>query len=131
MKVRLRQLSSKPRERLQEALSPLEEGAQQLHAAVYKAAVAIRASLQKHQYLPGASAKRARDLARWFKLMNWRSDTQLDTLIAELESLASRPKARQKPKVGPLDQVLDDIVELCYADARALAEPHRMGALEL
>lgn len=132
VKERLRQLKlDAARERLQDALSPLEEGAQQLHAAVYEAAVAIRASLQKHQYLPGSSAKRARDLARWFKLMNWRSDTQLDALLAELEGLASRPKAQPKPDVASLDQVLGDIVELCYADARALAEPHRMGALEL
>jgi hypothetical protein len=52
------------RERLQEAMSPLEEGAKQLHAAVYEAAAAMRASLQKHQYLHGASAKRACELAR-------------------------------------------------------------------
>ena len=31
----------------------------------------------------------------------------------------------------PLDQVLGDIIALTYADARALAEPSRMAALEL
>jgi len=51
--------------------------------------------------------------------------------VAELERLATRPDSKRKPEVGPLDQVLGDIIELCYADARSLAEPHRMGALEL
>jgi len=136
VKERLRQLKIEAaKEQLQEALSPLEEGAKQLHAAVFEAATAIRASLQKHQYLPGSSAKRARDLARWFRLMNWQSDRQLESLIAELEGLASRPAAKKKrdPKgtSGAIDQVLGDIIEFCYADARSLTEPHRMGALEL
>ena len=63
--------------------------------------------------------------------MSWQSDAELETLLAELEGLASRPAGKKQRDPGPLDQVLGDIVELCYADARALAEPHRMGALEL
>lgn len=136
VKEHLRQLKLEAaKERLQEALSPLDEGARQLHAAVYEAAAAIRESLQKHQYLPGASAKRARQLAKWYRLMNWQSDRQLETLVAELESLASRPSSKRKVEGSalraPLDQVLGDIIDLCYADARALAEPDRMSALEL
>lgn len=132
IKERLRQLRLEAaKEKLQDALSPLEEGAKQLHAAVYETAMALRESLQKHHYLPGASAKRARALARWFKLMNWQSDQQLESLVAELESLAHRTTGKSKRDPGPIDQVLGDIIELCYADARALAEPHRMGALEL
>lgn len=119
------------KERLQEAMSPLEEGAKQLHAAVYEAAAAIRTSLQKHGHLHGASARKARDLARWFKLMSWQSDDDLEALLRELEGLASRPTGKRKRDPGPIDHVLGDIVALCYADARALAEPHRMGALEL
>jgi hypothetical protein len=132
VKERLRRLKlDAARERLQEAMSPLEEGAKQLHAAIYESASAIRTSLQKHQYLPGSSAKRARELTRWYTLMNWQSDEQLERLIGELESLASRPTGKRKHEVGALDEVLSNIVELCYADARALNEPNRMGALEL
>lgn len=119
------------RERLQEAMSPLEEGAKQLHAAVYEAASAIRTSLQKHGHLHGASAKKARELVRWFRLMSWQTEGDLETLLTELEGLASGPTGKRKRDAAPLAQVLGDIVELCYADARALAEPHRMGALEL
>jgi hypothetical protein len=132
VKDRLRQLKVEAaRERLQDAMSPLEEGAKQLHAAVYEAAAAIRESLQKHEALRGASAKRARELARWFRVMNWRTDDQLDELIAELERLATQPTGKRKRETGPVDQVLGDIIALTFADARALAEPNRMQALEL
>ncbi len=132
VKERLRHLKLEAaRERMQEAMSPLEEGAKQLHAAIFDAASAIRASLQKRGTLHGTSAKKARDLARWFRLMHWESDHELEALLAELEQLSSRPAARRKHETGAIDQVLGDIVALCYADARALAEPHRMGALEL
>ncbi|MGD9510661.1 MAG: hypothetical protein AB7I38_18370 [Dehalococcoidia bacterium] len=132
VKERLRTLKVEAaRERLEEVMSPLEEGARQLHAAVYEAASAIRASLQKHGRLHGASAKKARELARWFRLMQWQSDRGLEALLGELEQLAGRRTGTRKRDPGPIEQVLGDIVELCYADARALAEPSRMGALEL
>jgi hypothetical protein len=132
VKERLRQLKLEAaRERLQEALSPLEEGARQLHAAVYEAASAIRTSLQQRGHLHGATARKARALARWFRLMSWQSDAELETLLGELEILAHRPTGKQRPDPGPLDEVLGDIIARCYADARALAEPHRLGALEL
>jgi hypothetical protein len=132
VKERLRNLKLEAaKERLQEALSPIEEGAQQLHAAVFEAATAIRTSLRKHGSLPGGSVRRARELTRWFRLMNWQSDQQLEALLAELESLASRPAGKRKRDTGPIDQVLSEIVEICYADARAIAEPNRMVALEL
>lgn len=132
VKERLRQLKLEAaRERLAEAMSPLEEGARQLHAAVYESALAVRNSLQNHGTLVGASAKRARELVRWFGLMNWQSDQQLEMLIAELEELVRRPAAKRKRVLVPLDQVLSEIISVCYADARALAEPQRMAALEI
>src|SRR5207248_3498546 len=79
IKEQLRQLKLQAaRERLNEALSPLQEGAQQLHTVVFDAATAIRASLQKHQALRGASARRARNMCKWFSLMNWTGDQQLE-----------------------------------------------------
>jgi hypothetical protein len=132
IKERLRNLKLEAaKERLQEALSPIEEGAQQLHSAVFEAASAIRTSLRKHGTLPGGSVRRAREITRWFRLMNWQSDQQLEALLAELETLASRPAGKRKRDTGPIDQVLSEIVEICYADARAIAEPNRMAALEL
>jgi len=133
IKEQLRQLKLRAaRERLEEALSPLEEGAQQLHAAVFEAATALRNSLQKNQALRGSSARKARELCKWFLLMNWTGDQQLERLIGELEQLASAPVPRARmrdPK--PLEQVLGDIIALTYAGARALNEPNRMAGLEL
>ena len=129
----LRQLKLQAaRERLQEALSPLEEGAQQLHAVVFEAATALRASLQKNQALRGSSARKARQLCRWFELMNWTGDQQLEVLIRELEQLATAPVPRaRKRDPKPIDQVLGDIIALTNAEARAALEPNRMAALEL
>jgi hypothetical protein len=78
IKEQLRQLKLQAaRDRLQEALSPLEEGAQQLHAVVFEAASALRSSLQKNQALRGSSARKARDLCRWFGLMSVTRFTQI------------------------------------------------------
>ena len=76
-------------------MSPLEEGARQLRAAVYEAAVALRASLQKHGRLHGASAKKARDLARWFGLMRWGSDPELEALLCCAPTVPARPVRRR------------------------------------
>jgi hypothetical protein len=64
--------------------------------------------------------------------MDWQGDAQLEVLVRELEQLASMPTSKKRKRdPGPLDQVLGDIIALTYADARALAEPSRMAALEL
>ncbi len=133
VKERLRQLKLEAaKERLEDVLSPLEEGARQLHAAVFDAATAIRASLQKHNALRGSSAKKARDLSRWFQAMNWAGDEQLETLIHQLEQLATTPTSKKRKRNPvPIDHILGDIIELTYANARAIAEPSRMAALEL
>lgn len=78
IKEQLRQMKLQAaRERLQEALSPLEEGAQQLHAVVFDAATSLRTSLQKNQALRGSSARKARQICRWFQLMSVTRFTQI------------------------------------------------------
>ena len=73
-----------------------------------------------------------RDLARWFSAMNWQDDRQLETLIGELEALASRPASKKRKRdPGPIKDVLQDIIALTYDDARAVLEPSRFDALEL
>src|SRR5215471_6929718 len=107
IKEQLRQLKLQAaRERLQEALSPLQEGARQLHAAVFEAATALRTSLKKNQALRGSSARKARQICRWFQLMNWTGDQQLEVLIRELEQLANAARSQADPK--PIEQVLGD-----------------------
>jgi hypothetical protein len=133
-KERIRQLKLEAaREKLEETLSPLQEGAAQLRASVYASAVAIHEALTKNDYLPGATARKARGMARWFRLMNFQSDDDLEQLVTRLEQLAATGAGRKKQAAdgGQVKEVLDQIIELCYRDARDLAQPTRLGALEL
>lgn len=118
---------------MQETLSPLQEGAAQLRATVYESAVKMHEALSEKEYLPGATAKKARSMARWFRLMNFQSDAELERLVAGLERLAAKPEGKRKrmAESGQVRAVLDDIIELTYRDAQALAQPSRMAALEL
>lgn len=132
-KERIRQLKLEAaREKLQETLSPLQEGAAQLRASVYESAVAIHEALAKNEYLPGATARKARSMAHWFRLMNFQSDSELEQLVTRLEQLAKTGAGKKRTaEGGQVKQVLDDIIELCYRDAQSLAAPSRLNALEL
>lgn len=133
VKERLRQLKLEvAKERLQDVLTPIQEGAQQLHAAVFEAATAIRDSLQKHNALRGSSARKARELSRWFRAMNWAGDDELEMLVRELEQLATAPTTKKRKRnPAPIDRVLGDIIAVTYENARSVVEPSRMAALEL
>lgn len=134
VKERIRQLKVEAaREKLQEALNPLQEGAAQLRAQVYESAVSIHEALTKNDFLPGATVKKARNMARWFRLMNFQSDAELERLITSLEGLAVKRSGNKKRAAanGEVKAVLDDIIELCYRDAQAIAQPSRLSALEL
>ena len=73
--------------------------------------------------------------------MNWQDDRQLETLVGELEALASRPASKKRKRdPGPIKDVLQDIIALTYDDGpndpytghlRAVLEPSRFDALEL
>jgi len=134
VKERIRQMKVEAaREKLQETLSPLEEGAAQLRVQIYESAVAMREALQKHDFLPGATAKKARNLVCWFRLMNFQSDEELEHLLGNLERLAAKPSGKNKRAASnaAVKAALDDIVRLCYSHAHDLARPNRMAALEL
>lgn len=134
VKERIRQLKlDAAREKLQETLSPLQEGAAQLRSVVYESALRMHEALSEKDFLPGPTAKKARSMARWFRLMNFQSDDELENLIINLERLAARPDNRKKrmAESGQVKAVLDDIIELCYRDAQSLTEPSRIAALEL
>ena len=134
VKERIRQMKLEAaREKLEETLSPLQEGAAQLRAQVYESAVAMHEALAKNDFLPGATATKARNMARWFRLMNFQSDKELESLINELERLAAKKgdKKKRRTETSEVKAVLDDIIELCYRDTNQLAQPNRLTALEL
>jgi hypothetical protein len=132
IKERLRQIKlDAEKARLKEALSPIEEGAKQLHRALYDMAVAIKSSLEKNGHLHGNSAKKARAMAQWFKLMNWQNDVEMEALVQRLESLAKPMPANEHRDIGSLQDVLKDIIDRTYADAHAITRRGRMAGLEL
>jgi len=93
----------------------------------------MQEALQKHDFLPGATAKKARNLVRWFRLMNFQSDEELEQLLGNLERLAAKPSGKSKRAASnaAVKEVLDDIVQLCYRDAHELSQPNRLAALEI
>ncbi len=134
VKERIRRMKfDAAREKLQETLSPLQEGAAQLRAQIYESAMAMREALEKHDFLPGATAKKARNMTRWFRLMNFQSDAELDQLLNDLERLAAKPAGKNKRRASnaAVREALDNIIELCYRDAHELGRPNRLAALEL
>jgi hypothetical protein len=134
VKERIRRMKlDAAREKLQETLSPLQEGAAQLRAQIYESAVAMREALEKHDFLPGATAKKARNMTRWFRLMNFQSDSELDQLLSDLERLAAKPAGKNKRRSSnaAVREALDNIIQLCYRDTLELGRPNRLAALEL
>jgi hypothetical protein len=95
--------------------------------------MAMQEALKKHDFLPGATAKKARNLTRWFRLMNFQTDAELEQLLGDLERLAAKPNGKSKRRTSnaAVKAVLDDIVELCYRDAQEIGRPNRLAALEL
>jgi hypothetical protein len=133
VKERIRQMKlDAAREKLEETLSPLQEGAAQLRAQIYESAVAMQEALQKHDFLPGATAKKARNLAQWFRLMNFQTDAELEQLLGDLEKLSTKPAGKNKRRSSnaAVKAVLDDIVQLCYRTAHEIGQPNRLAALE-
>ncbi len=133
-KERIRQLKLEAaREKLSETLSPLQEGAMQLRASIHESAMAIHEALAKNDFLPGATARKAKGMAHWFRLMNFQSDAELDSLVTRLEQLAATGAGKKKRTADndSIKRVLDNIIELTYRDAREVAAPSRLNALEL
>lgn len=129
-KERIRRLKVEAaRQRIEESLSPLTEGMNQLHAKLYEAAQAMRETLTGAKFVPGATAARARELARWFKLMNFQNDEGLQKLLDELNSLASERKETRSPEA--IRDVLKDIARATQKGARQVRERHRFDALEV
>jgi hypothetical protein len=117
------------REQLSSTINPLMEGAAQLHATIYEACVEMKKALQDKAFVPGATAKRARELSRWFRLMNFQNDEQLERLIGELNRLATKDKKDRSP--ADLNTALGELISNTYALAQSALETDRLTALEI
>jgi hypothetical protein len=65
--------------------------------------------------------------------MNFQSDGELEQLLGNLEQLAAKPaeKSKRRASNAEVNEILEEIVQLCYQDAHELAQPNRLAALEI
>ncbi len=117
------------REMLKSVRDPYQEGIEQLHATVHECVVALRQGLQEGHL----EAKKAREMARLYKLMNFTGEPELDALVEELERLVRQAQwdGKRKRDEGALERNFAEIIELTYRGARAATERSRADAIRL
>jgi hypothetical protein len=126
------------RQQLQGIVSPFKETFDQLRAQMYADTSEIAASIQKHGYLHGKVAERARNLFDTFSLLNAHGDSELEAALKELrQSLNKRPAEEDQKATYDLAAIqtqLRAIEDMTHEAARQVAEraaaPTRARALE-
>lgn len=130
LKERIRQIKIEAVKREVEAgLSPLKEGLDQLNNTIYEAATEMAEKLNDSKHVPGGTAKRAREMYRWFKLMNFTGDEEVEKVLAELNKIASRD-AKQRTS-AEMKEAVDQVIIATSKRARKLLKTDQLDALEL
>lgn len=130
LKERIRQIKIEAVKReVETSISPIKEGLDQLTATVYEAAKEMAEKLNDSKFVPGGTAKKAREMYRWFKLMNFTGDTEVETVLAELNKIASRDaKTRTSAE---MKEAVDAVLIATSKRARKLLKTEQLDALEL
>lgn len=130
LKERIRQIKIEAVKReVETSISPIKEGLDQLNATVYEAAKEMAEKLNDSKFVPGGTAKKAREMYRWFKLMNFTGDTEVETVLAELNKIASRDaKTRTSAE---MKEAVDAVIIATSKRARKLLKTEQLDALEL
>jgi hypothetical protein len=114
---------------METTLSPLKEGLDQLNNTIYEAAKEMAEKLNDSKFVPGGTAKRAREMYRWFKLMNFTGDEEVETVLAELDKIASRDAKARTP--AEMKEAVDAVILATSKRARKLLKTEQLDALEL
>ena len=130
VKERIRQMKIEAaKEAAQEAVSPIKEGLQQITAKIYEAAKEMTQKLQAANFVPGALAKRARQMCEWYELMNFTNDKSLEEVLANLERAATRDvKVRS---TAEMQAALNDVMRATTINTKRLLDEDRLSALEI
>ena len=130
LKERIRQIKIEAVKReVETSISPIKEGLDQLNATIYEAAKEMAEKLSNSKFVPGGTAKKAREMYRWFKLMNFTGDTEVETVLAELNKIASRDaKTRTSAE---MKEAVDAVLIATSKRARKLLKIEQLDALEL
>jgi hypothetical protein len=130
LKERIRQIKIEAAKKEMEAtLSPLKECLDQLNSQIYEAAKEMAERLNDSKFVAGGTAKRARQMYRWFKLMNFTEDAEVETVLAELNKIASRG-AKQRT-AAEMKEAVDAVIIATSKRARKLLKTEQLDALEL
>jgi hypothetical protein len=130
LKERIRQIKIEAVKReVETSISPLKEGLDQLNSVIYEAAKEMAEKLTEAKFVPGGTAKRAREMYQWFKLMNFTGDQEVETVLAELNKIASRDAKRRTP--GEMKEAVEQVIIATSKRARKLLKTEQLDALEL
>lgn len=112
-----------------EAISPIKEGLDQITAKIYEAALEMAQKLQSADFVPGALAKRARQMCEWYRLMNFTHDTSLEDVLQRLEEAAGAD-AKVRSRVE-MQSALGDVMRASSMQSKRLLDEDRLSALEI
>jgi hypothetical protein len=130
LKERIRQIKIEAVKReVETSISPIKEGLDQLNATVYEAAKEMAERLNDSKFVPGGTAKKAREMYQWFKLMNFTGDTEVETVLAELNKIASRDAKTRT--AAEMKEAVDAVIVATSKRARKLLKTEQLDALEL
>ncbi len=113
----------------QDAISPIKEGLDQITAKIFEAAEEMANKLQTADFVPGALAKRARQMCEWYRLMNFTNDSSLEEVLERLQSVAGAD-AKIRSKVE-MQSALNDILRATSLQSKRLLDDDRLSALEI
>lgn len=129
LRERIRQIKIEAVKReVETTLSPIKEGLDQLNSTIYEAAKEIAEKLSDSKFVPGGTAKRAREMYRWFKLMNFTGDTEVETVLEELNKIASRDAKTRSAE--EMKEAVQQVIVATSKRARKLLKTEQLDALE-
>jgi len=130
VKERIRQMKIEAaRDAAQDAISPIKEGLDQITAKIFEAAQEMANKLQTADFVPGALAKRARQMCEWYRLMNFTGDSSLEEVLERLQSAAGADaKIRSKTQ---MQVALNDVLRATSLQSKRLLDDDRLSALEI
>lgn len=130
VKERIRQMKIEAaKDAAAQAVSPIKEGLEQITAKLYEAAREMAEKLTEANFVPGALAKRARQMCEWYRLMNFTGDTSLETVLENLQAAAGREAKLRS--TAEMRQVLGDVMRATTVQSKRLLDEDRLSALEI
>lgn len=130
VKERIRQMKIEAaRDAASEAISPIKEGLDQITAKIFEAAQEMANTLQARDFVPGALAKRARQMCEWYRLMNFTKDSTLEEVLERLETAAGAD-AKVRSRVE-MQSALNDVLRATSLQSKRLLDDDRLSALEI